>query len=401
MSPTPSRRKTCLIYCCLPYAGIGWPQTCVSIVAEFPQAGIEPVLVLPRLRKPPLPSGIRAVESLPFPLTRLPWKYVSARGATSLARRFRKLLLAADPAQTIAYFWPGAPLELVELARSRGIVTVREMINTFQGSARLILDAAYARQGLPPSHTIRDEAIAEELAELALYDYVFAPSPSVQASLLDAGVARNRILSTSYGWLPSRFGDIAPEREPAERGVRALFVGAIGVRKGVPELLEAWKRSGVVGELTLVGSIEASIAPLVERALGEGSVRHVPFTSRVEDYYASADLFVFPTHEEGCPQVVMEAAACGLPVITTPMGAAHLVADGANGIVIAPGDVGALADALARLAGDPERRRRLAAAIHADARAFTYPRLSRERGQTLAALLDQRSRPRLALVSGG
>ena len=89
--------------------------------------------------------------------------------------------------------------------------------------------------------------------------------------------------------------------------------------------------------------------------------------------YDRADLFVLPTFYEGYGMAVAEALARGLPVISTSTGAiAGLVAgnvrlqpDLAAGIVVPPGDVGALTDALSRAIGDPKLRAMLAAGARA------------------------------------
>jgi glycosyltransferase involved in cell wall biosynthesis len=66
---------------------------------------------------------------------------------------------------------------------------------------------------------------------------------------------------------------------------------------------------------------------------------------------------------EGIPVVLMEAMATGLPVVASRLsGIPELVTDGVDGLLVAPGDAGALADALARLAADPAMRARLGAA---------------------------------------
>jgi glycosyltransferase involved in cell wall biosynthesis len=125
-----------------------------------------------------------------------------------------------------------------------------------------------------------------------------------------------------------------------------LFVGTIGVGKGIPELLKAWERSNVAGELVLVGSVEPVLVPLVRKAVEKGRVRHVEFTSDVAEYYRTSDMFVFPTHTEGGPQATLEAGCCGLPVITTSMGASRLVKHEINGIVVPEGDSSRLCDAI-------------------------------------------------------
>jgi glycosyltransferase involved in cell wall biosynthesis len=124
-------------------------------------------------------------------------------------------------------------------------------------------------------------------------------------------------------------------------------------------------------------------------------VRLMPFTANLGDLYRSCDAFVFPTLEEGGPQVTLEAGGCGVPVITTPMGASRMVDDGRNGLVVPPGDVASLAAALVHLSADAALRQRFARQIAIDAQAFAYDRVSIARAGILKGLLGVRSSPEL------
>lgn len=84
-------------------------------------------------------------------------------------------------------------------------------------------------------------------------------------------------------------------------------------------------------------------------------------------FYASSDLFIFPSRVEIAPNVVLEAKASGLPVVVAPEGGGVFVAaPGADGIVIESADPVAWADAIADLIADPARRGAIAAAGHQD-----------------------------------
>lgn len=169
-----------------------------------------------------------------------------------------------------------------------------------------------------------------------------------------------------------------PRREPP---ARVLYVGQVGRRKGVLDLLEAvarLRRDGLAVELTVVGpsqlpgELEAARARATELAL-DGPVR---FTGALtgEALYAEFrghDLFALPSYNEGIPAVLYEAGAFALPVVTTPVGAIEsLVRDGENGFLVRPGDVEALTDRLRRLATDHELRSRLGERLHADVESF-------------------------------
>ena len=169
-----------------------------------------------------------------------------------------------------------------------------------------------------------------------------------------------------------------PRREPP---ARVLYVGQVGRRKGVHDLLRAVRRlldEGVAIELTVVGpaqlegELEAARALAAELSL-EGPVR---FTGALTGealytHFRAHDLFALPSYNEGIPAVLYEAGAFELPVVTTPVGAIPaLVRDGENGLFVAPGDGDALAGSLRRLATDHELRARLGAQLRRDVDAF-------------------------------
>src|SRR5207245_11340320 len=114
---------------------------------------------------------------------------------------------------------------------------------------------------------------------------------------------------------------------------------------------------------------DGPIRPEIEQATSgpplEGRVEILGFRSQdeVRELLRDATLFVLPSRTEGLPVVLMEALACGVPCISTPItGIPEIVRDGANGLLVPPGDPVALADAVERLLLNPEEQRRLARA---------------------------------------
>jgi glycosyltransferase involved in cell wall biosynthesis len=379
---------TCVTYFPVAYSARGPGYSCASILETFPGAGIRTLLVLPRAHTP-LPAGIESREAVPAPLRCVPWR-VARRYATTAAMAWRFRRVASDVPGTakVAYFWPDPPVELIQFARASGFVTVREMINTYRGTAKRVLDGEYGRLGLEPQHPISEPSVAHEREELAQYDYVLASNPLVEASLAEAGVPAHRVIPTSFGWSPERFPATGSGNALGPRtSLGALYVGTVCVRKGAHLLLEAWGRSGLPGTLTLAGDVEPALVPRVEAATASGRVRHLPYAADVNRLYRSADFFVFPTLEEGGPQVVYEAAGCGLPVVTTPAGAARLIVDGENGYVVDPASVDALVAAMTRLADDPVLCSRFGAAAAEGARRFDYRIVGRERADAMRRVI--------------
>ena len=141
----------------------------------------------------------------------------------------------------------------------------------------------------------------------------------------------------------------------AEKEVAYLFVGHDYLRKGLATAIRATGRlvrEGFPVRLVIVGGNQAGRYQRLARRCGAGEA--VLFVGRVEDpvpYYAAADAFVLPTFYDPCSLSVTEAAACGLPTITTRLnGASELLSDGIDGYVIQnPADDAALADRMVRL----------------------------------------------------
>jgi glycosyltransferase involved in cell wall biosynthesis len=142
------------------------------------------------------------------------------------------------------------------------------------------------------------------------------------------------------------------------------FSGRLTRDKGLPELSEAFDlilRAEPSTRLLLVGWFDASEDAL-DPALRERILRHpqihcTGFVSDAAPYYRAMDVFVLPTWREGFPNVVLEAAATGLPVITTEStGARDSVLPEVTGLLIPPGHPDAIYEAVMKLIRDPERR---------------------------------------------
>ncbi len=158
---------------------------------------------------------------------------------------------------------------------------------------------------------------------------------------------------------------IEPERyETApHRGQVLLFVGRLAAVKGVPILLDAVARlapryPGL--RLALIGD-GPDRAALEERArpLGE-QVVFLGYQSQdaVAEALSQTDVFVLPSFAEGVPVVLMEAMAAGVPVIATQIaGIPELVSHWESGVLVPPGDVHALTEAIEQMLGSADQRR--------------------------------------------
>jgi glycosyltransferase involved in cell wall biosynthesis len=116
-------------------------------------------------------------------------------------------------------------------------------------------------------------------------------------------------------------------------------------RKGIHHVLEAWARLDLKdAELWLLGSVHDEAKPYLEK-FGRENVKVIGFKRDLENYLNRGSIYVFPSQWEGSAKTVYEAAASGLPAITTKE-AGDVIRDGIEGILVRPGDVDAIAGAI-------------------------------------------------------
>jgi glycosyltransferase involved in cell wall biosynthesis len=196
--------------------------------------------------------------------------------------------------------------------------------------------------------------------------------------IAETGVAGDRVVSIPTGIDLERFraGDRAHARATLGLAADAPIVGIVAT-------LRSWKGHRFL--LDAVGSMARKDVQLV--VVGDGPQREaleararepdlagrVTFAGNRDDvapWMHAFDLFCLPSYaNEGVPQALMQAMACGLAVVSTPVGSIdEIVADGVSGVLVPPRDAGALRSALERLLADEPARKALAARALATAR---------------------------------
>jgi glycosyltransferase involved in cell wall biosynthesis len=281
----------------------------------------------------------------------------------------------------IVYMWPPYSSELALRAKKLGAIVVAERTNCMGETSRAVLERAYSAVGrqMPPEW-FTPAWVAEEKKQMSLCDYVTAPNDFVAQSLVDSRIKPDRILNTSYGWSPQRLaGALGVTR--TERLPIFAFVGLGIVRKGLDLLLKIWEAADVKGTLIIVGRVDEDIRARCGRELAREDVKELGFVIDIATVYAQADVFLFPSHEEGGPMVVYEACASGLAAIVSPMGAGRIVRNGIEGYVIDPFDKDAWVDAIRMLARDVDLRRRFGHAAATRAQEFTWDRAGKHLGE--------------------
>jgi len=187
---------------------------------------------------------------------------------------------------------------------------------------------------------------------------------------------------------------------PPTRDVPLIVLpGRVLVDKGVLEFVEAARlvrRRGIAARFVLVGGHDpdnpgAVAVDLIESWVSEGLVEWWGHREHMLGVYAQADIVALPSFREGLPKVLLEAAACGRPLVATEVpGCREICVDGETGLCVPPQDAAALADAIVRLIGDAALRERLAhEARMLVEREFSLDRIAQQTlelyGETLAA----------------
>lgn len=296
--------------------------------------------------------------------------------------------LSVDPGDII-YLYPGCSVSLYTKLKRKGCSIVVERINTLRSNSKNLLDNEYEKLGIKPSHGITASSVSKEIRVLQLADYIFSPSPAVTESIEQVGIPSGKIISTSYGLDSEDILDVGDRKYLPKQPVTVMFVGSVCIRKGVHLLLEAWNSAGIDGKLILIGNIDPHFASTLGKYLGDAGVEHIPFVDDLKPFYQEADIFVLPSIEEGSPLVTYLALGASLPMLVSPMGAGGVVQDGKEGIVLDPHDVQEFAEALKKLADNPELREKMAKASGRTAHNYTWDKVAARRRTLLLEKLGK------------
>jgi glycosyltransferase involved in cell wall biosynthesis len=256
------------------------------------------------------------------------------------------------------FLWPTTAA--ASRARRRGVpfvmsprgMLVRELIQRKSGLAKRVWIELFERRNIAEAGAVHvtSELEADEIRKLRLAVRRFAVVP-------------NGIDTPSS----NDFGTAEPSSAPT-----VLFLGRINWKKGLDRLVPAMAH--VPGaRLQVVGNDEEGYSgTLRELAHRHGLTDRMEIVGHVSgaekwNTFGRADVFVLPSYSENFGIAVLEAMACGVPVIVTPeVGLARVVAETGAGLVV-DGDPAKLGAAIAALLADPDRRRRMGEAGRAAA----------------------------------
>ena len=269
----------------------------------------------------------------------------------------------------------GAGLLTGQRVQRRGGKFICDRGSTHQRFQQEVIREEYQRWDLPLPE-LKPHVLEREERIYSVADAITVPSSVARRSFLRMGVPADKVHVIPYGVRLDKFLRTTPP--PSDR-FEVLFAGQVGVRKGVPDLLEAFARVRHPRKrLTLVGTVLGHIRPLLRRL----PLQNVEITGPLPQHelierMGRSHVLVLPSIEEGLALVQAQAMACQCPVIATAAtGAEDLFTDGVEGFILPEraGDadlestVDGLADRMQQLADYPALQQQFAAAALARVR---------------------------------
>lgn len=268
----------------------------------------------------------------------------------SVAKRLRKIKNILSG----VYAYEDGALETFQMSQKLGLHRFYELPIGYWRAGQLMVREEIERepewtstlQGASDS----DAKLARKDSELQLASTIIVPSSFVKSTLDLYSDSEKSVHVVPYGAPPV---SPRPQSPIVSSTLRVLFVGALGQRKGLSDLLKAISivKTGV--DLTLIGrKTSESCVPLNQATQ---KYRWIPSLSHAEVLreMSQHDVLVFPSLFEGLALVILEAMSQGLPVITTPnSGGVDIITDGIDGFIIPIRSPSTIAEKLELLAGD-------------------------------------------------
>lgn len=266
-------------------------------------------------------------------------------------------------------------LETLRYLETRGVQTIVDQFSPGPVEREIVRQERERWPGWaassPPHCSALDDRVRSEWESASL---ILANSAWTRDALLREGIEDDRIVL-----VPAVYEGPTVQNTTSTRqgdGMRVLWMGTVGLRKGIQYLIQAANRLQnqeiefiVAGALDITSYARSQAPPKMEFL---GRVHR----DRVDALYRSSDVFVFPTLSDGFGIVQLEAMARGLPVITTP-NCGRVVTHGEDGYVVEPRSVDDLTEAILALYEEPHLREEMGNQAQQTVRSYSLDTYSR------------------------
>ncbi|RYY70633.1 MAG: glycosyltransferase [Chitinophagaceae bacterium] len=267
--------------------------------------------------------------------------------------------------------WAWSGLKTIQAVKRGGGITIVEECGSCNRFQNELLAEEYRRLGLSFEGPTPDFIVERQLAEARLADYLLCPSTHVANSFIKYGIPSEKCMVIPYGANTDHFKPHVKEKKK----FKVLFVGTIGVRKGLIYLFKALEllRVRYDFECLLIGGLEEQFKPIYDKYSHLFThLAHVPHKELV-NYYNEASVFVFPSLDEGMALVQLEALACGVPVIcTTNSGGDAVIEEGKEGFIVQIRDYLMIAEKIELLLNNRELLKQMSENARQKATTFSW-----------------------------
>ena len=266
--------------------------------------------------------------------------------------------------------------------RRRETITVVERASSHILQSQKILKEEFRKYDVNAS-LLPQTYVGKCLKEYDEADYILVPSDYAKQSFLERGFDERKIFKIPFGVDVAKFKILNPNIEAPNKSqilnskhekFIVLYVGDVRLGKGVQYLLEGWGELRLKdAELWLVGDIKPDIKKVLAKYRNHKDIKRLGFVRNISEVMKQANVFAFPSLDEGGARVTYEAMASGLPVITTP-NAGSLVQDSLDGYIIPIRDPEALAERLQYFYKYPEQAKVMGERGRERIKEFTWER---------------------------
>lgn len=266
--------------------------------------------------------------------------------------------------------WSGFALQTIQKIRKHNpkAKIILERCSTHIRFQYEILQEAYhflpqnAKNMLPSP-----EMIAKEQAEYELADFIALPTNFTKKTFIDKGIAENKLIVNPYGVDLKDFTYNEVLKDKSEV-LNILFVGAFCVRKGAKtflKIVDTLKDNKNI-RFQIVGSMEKGLEEKIAPYLNKNLFYQPSIPQKeLNSFYEKADVFLFPSYEEGMAYVTLQAMACGLTlVVSNNSGAGMVVEHGKTGFLFEPEETEKYVETILLLAKNKDLCRKIGNEVH-------------------------------------
>jgi glycosyltransferase involved in cell wall biosynthesis len=275
--------------------------------------------------------------------------------------------------------WSSFALNTIHKIRKHNpkAIIILERCSTHIVFQREILEYAYTflpkdAESMLPSR----EIIAREQAEYELADFIALPTNFTKKTFIDKGIAENKLIVNPYGVDLKDFTYNENLKDKSDT-LNILFVGAFCVRKGAKtflQIVDKLKENTKI-RFQIVGSMEKGLEEKIAPYLNKNLFYQPSIPQKeLNGFYQKADIFLFPSYEEGMAYVTLQAMACGLTLlVSNNSGAGMVVEHGKTGFLFEPEETEKYVETILLLAKNKDLCRKIGGEVHSKVKTgFTW-----------------------------